>query len=130
LDSFGEVLDGSVMSDVFNVAVADLIPPFQLILADCYSDGTVWFRVEDGGGRTTCVCIDGREGSRTRYRLFDGSRHPGHPGVRLLELGGVEEGVLVPLISEWVSSPEFAILPAVGRELFLATFNRYGEPPP
>ena len=69
-----------------------------------YNDGTVWFGFEDDESRYAEVCIDGRTGSPTRYRLFDLRRHPKKPDAMLLELGAPEEGIVIPLISRWLNS--------------------------
>jgi hypothetical protein len=76
----------------------------RVILADAYRDGTVWFAFKEAEGHYATVCIDGRQGSPTRYRLFDLGRHPRKPDAVLLELGAPEEGVIIPLISRWLDS--------------------------
>jgi hypothetical protein len=86
--------------------VLTLCAPLRVVLADAYGDGTVWFCVEDSAGRRATVCIDGREGSPTRHRLFDRARHPRRPEAVPLELGGPEEGLVVPLVSRWLDSAE------------------------
>jgi hypothetical protein len=88
----------------------------QVVLADAYGDGTVWFAFEDAEGRWAHVCIDGRQGSPTRYRLFDLARHPKKPGAMLLELGAPEEGIVIPLVSRWLDS-------APTRDLHLTEFG-------
>jgi hypothetical protein len=85
---------------------SSLVGPLRVVLADGYGDGTVWFTVEDSGGGRATLCIDGREGSATRHRLFDRARHPGRPGAVLLDLGCPEEGLVVPLVSRWLDSAE------------------------
>ena len=70
------------------------------------SDGIVWFEIDDAEGRTAVVCIDGRESSPTRYRLFERARHPAKPDAALLDLGSWEEGFVVPLLSCWLDSAE------------------------
>jgi hypothetical protein len=99
-------------------------------LADAYGDGTVWFSLKDSEGHYAIVCIDGRQGSPTRYRLFDQARHPRQPGAVLLELGAPEEGVVVPLISRWLDSAEPHKLgySEFGWELMRDTLLRLGEP--
>src|SRR6516164_9128544 len=71
---------------------------------DCCADGTIWFELDDAAGQYAVVCIDSREWSSTRHRLFEGARHPGRPGAVLLELGSLEEGVVVPVLSTWLDS--------------------------
>jgi hypothetical protein len=73
---------------------------------DACRDGILWFEIDDGEGNRAVVCIDSREGSRTRYRLFEGARHPGKPGAVLIELGSEEEGMVVPTLSTWLDSKE------------------------
>jgi hypothetical protein len=99
-------------------------------LADAYGDGTVWFGLKDSEGRHAIVCIDGRQGSPTRHRLFDQAQHPGKPGAILLELGAPEEGIVVPLVSRWLDSaaPRELGLTEFGWELIRDTLSRLGEP--
>jgi hypothetical protein len=99
-------------------------------LADAYGDGTVWFALEDSKGHYAVVCIDGREGSPTQYRMFDRARHPRKPGAVLLELGSSEEGIIIPLVSKWLDSapPRELGLTEYGRELIRDTLLRFGEP--
>src|SRR5262245_48487916 len=59
----------------------------------------------DSQRHKTQVCLDGRQTSPTRYRLFEQARHPNQPGALLVELGSAEEGVLVPLLSRYCDSP-------------------------
>jgi hypothetical protein len=73
---------------------------------DACADGTLWFEIDDEQGNCAVVCIDSREQSRTRFRLFEGARHPGRPGAVLIELGSAEEGVVVPALSMWFDSDE------------------------
>ena len=72
--------------------------------ADYYSEGTMGIAITDRQGRKTFVCIDGRQNSPTRNRLFEQARHPSQAGAVLVELGSSEEGVLVPLLSRWCDS--------------------------
>lgn len=100
----------------------------RVSLVDAYGDGTVWARLEDGGGRKAVACIDGRAGSPTRYRLFQGARHPKNPEAVLIDLGAVEEGIVVPLISRWLDSEEAREqLTSYGRELIQETLLRLGD---
>jgi hypothetical protein len=101
----------------------------RVVLADAYSDGTVWFAFEDGEGRRATVCIDGRQGSPTRYRLFDLARHPKKVTAVLLELGSAEEGIVIPLVSRWLDSapPRALGLHDIGWELLRDTLIRIGS---
>lgn len=100
----------------------------RVALVDMYRDGTVWVRLEDGSRRRSVACIDGRAGSLTRYRLFQGARHPTDRAATLIELGAVEEGVVIPLISRWLDS-EVARkdLTTYGRERIQETLIRLGD---
>jgi hypothetical protein len=100
-------------------------------LMDAYGDGTIWARIEDGQGRCTTVCIDGRQGSPTRHRLFEQARHPRKQGALFIELGAPEEGVIVPLLSRWLDSgrPRELGLTEFGKEFIQAALLRLGEPP-
>jgi hypothetical protein len=73
-------------------------------IADFYADGTLWFALRDSEGRRAQVCIDGRELSPTRFRLFDQARHPRKPEAVLIDLGALEESIIIPLISRWLDS--------------------------
>src|SRR5262249_55759287 len=88
------------------VPVRQLGPSAKVVLVDGYGDGTIWWVMEDSEGRRATVCLDGRTGSPTRFRLIDGTRHPRHPGGRVLDLGCPEEGVAVPLLSHWLDSQQ------------------------
>lgn len=102
----------------------------RVILADRYGDGTVWFSFENSEGDYATVCIDGRNGSPTKHRLFDQARHPSRPAAVLLELGGEEEGIVVPLVSRWLDSaePNKLGLLEYGWELIREALVRLGEP--
>src|SRR5258707_14969107 len=78
----------------------------QVELVDSYTDGTVWAAITDCEGRRTSICIDGRENSPTRHRLFEKARHPRKDGAVLVELGAREEGIVIPLLSPWLDSVE------------------------
>lgn len=101
----------------------------RVVSADAYGDGTVWFAFEDADGHYATVCIDGRRGSPTRYRLFDMARHPKEATAVLLELGCAEEGIVIPLISRWLDSapPRVLGLHDVGWELLRDTLTRIGS---
>lgn len=102
----------------------------RVAFADAYGDGTVTFTFEDSEGRRATVCIDGRKGSLTRNRLFDQAKHPNSPEAVLLELGAVEEGLIVPLISKWLDSgePRKQEFTEFGQELIRNAVLRLGEP--
>jgi hypothetical protein len=111
--------------------VACLGNDVRVTLMDAYGDGTVWAALEDGQGRYTQVCIDGRRGSPTRHRLFEQARHPRQQSAVLVELGAPEEGVIVPLLSRWLDSGEARQLglTEAGKEIIQAGLLRLGEPP-
>jgi hypothetical protein len=111
--------------------VAFLGNDIRVALMDAYGDGAVWAALEDGQGRYTQVCIDGRRGSPTRYRLFEQARHPRHQSAVLIELGALEEGVIVPLLSRWLDSgePRKLGLTEAGKEILQAGLMHFGEPP-
>src|SRR5262245_49408335 len=97
---------------------------------DAYGDGTIWAALQDGQGRCTLVCIDGRHGSPTRHRLFEQARHPRQEGAVLIDLGAPEEGVVVPLLSCWLDSggARDLGLTEFGKEFIQAALLRLGEP--
>jgi hypothetical protein len=99
-------------------------------LADLYGDGTVWFALKDSEGHFAQVCIDGREGSPTRYRMFDQARHPRKPAAVLMELGSPEEGIIIPLVSKWLdSAPPRELGPTeYGWELIRDALLGFGQP--
>ncbi len=86
--------------------ISSLEGKLRVAFVDAYRDGTVHAWLEDEHGRGTEVCIDGRKNSPTRYRLFEQARHPSKPGAVLIDLGAVEEGIVIPLMSRWVDSDE------------------------
>lgn len=100
----------------------------RVSLADRYGDGTVWFCFKNSEGDLTAVCIDGRDESPTKHRLFDQARHPSHSDATLLELGGEEEGIVVSLVSRWLDSAVPHNLTEYGRELIRDSLVRLGEP--
>ena len=84
--------------------------------------------MEDAEGRRATVCLDGRTGSPTRFRLIEGTRHPCHPGGRVLELGCPEEGIAVPLLSHWLDSQQpTGVVAEYGVELARDALLRLGE---
>lgn len=89
-----------------------------------------WVNVQDAKGKQTQVCLDLREGSQTRGRLFEKARHPSKSGAILLELGSDEEGIVIPLISHWLDSdqPKKGGLRDEFTELAKKAFARLGEP--
>src|SRR5438876_8210435 len=96
---------------------------------DIYGDLTMHACISDENGQRTEVCIDGRVGSPTRYRLFQQARHPRKPGAALVELGAEEEGIIVPLLSRYLDSggPKDLGLTEYGWELARETLLRLGE---
>lgn len=87
-------------------SVANLSGQIELDAIDAHPDGVVWARLVDAGGGEAIVSLDGREGSPTRFRLFDRARHPVDSDAVLLELGGPEEGIVVPVLSQWCDSAD------------------------
>ena len=100
------------------------------IRVDVYGVGTVWFALEDSQECRAHVCIDGRKTSLTRNRLFDGARHSNDSAALLLDLGEHEEGLVVPIISQWLDSgtPRALGLNEYGWELIRDAVVRIGEP--
>jgi hypothetical protein len=76
----------------------------EIALVDAYGDGTVWAKLVDRRSRVAYACIDGRLGSETRFRLFDGDRYPAKPGTVLIDLGAEEEGLFISLVSRWIDT--------------------------
>ena len=111
-------------------SIAALAEPIRVVLADAYGDGVVWFALKGACGCAARVCIDGRKLSRSRNRLFDGAKHPNDPAAILMELGGDEEAVVVPLISRWLDSASSRTvgLNEYGWELIRDALLRLGEP--
>ncbi len=97
---------------------------------DFYGDHTMYACISDEAGQRTEICIDGRMNSPTRYRLFQQARHPNVPGAALVELGAPEEGIVIPLLSEYLDSggPKALGLTEYGWELAKETLLRFGEP--
>ena len=93
------------------VSVAALDDSAKVVLVDSYGDGTIWSSIEDEAGRRATISCDGREDRSTRFRLFDGGRHPSNSQLRLLELGALEEGIAVTLLSRWLEEqrPQTAV---------------------
>src|SRR5215471_11822320 len=87
-------------------SILDLDDTARVVWMDSYGTSVFWARFEDTKGKSAIVCIDLRKDSPTRNRLFEKGRHPKKPGAILLELGGQEEGVAIPLISRWLDSEE------------------------
>src|SRR5262249_32256015 len=111
------------------VPVSELGPSARIVLVDRYGDGTIWWVMEDAEGRRANVFLDGRTGTQTRSRLLDGTRHPGHPGGRVLALGCPEEGTAVPPLSRWLDSQQSTdVLTEYGVELVREALLRLGEP--
>jgi hypothetical protein len=96
---------------------------------DFYGDLTMHACLVDDAGQVTEVCIDGRKNSPTRYRLFQQGRHPRKPGAALVELGGEEEGIVIPLLSRNLdlNGPKATGLTEYGWELAKETLLRLGE---
>lgn len=110
--------------------VSSLSGSIRIVLVDAYGDGTVWFAFEDSNGRRARACIDGRARSHTRNRLFDGVSHPNDSNATLLELGGSEESIVVPLVSQWLDSgpPQTLGLTEYGWEQIRDALVRLGDP--
>ncbi|HYV37953.1 MAG TPA: hypothetical protein VE988_19870 [Gemmataceae bacterium] len=84
------------------VTVSELGLSPRVILADRFGDGTIWWLMEDEQQNRALVCLDGRRGSPTQFRLLDGTRRSTEPGGKVLELGSSEEGIAVSLLSQWL----------------------------
>ena len=97
---------------------------------DFYGDRTMHACIADDAGQRTQVCIDGRATSPTRYRLFQQARHPNQPSAALVELGALEEGIVIPLLSKYLDSggPKALNLTEYGWDLARETLSRFGEP--
>jgi hypothetical protein len=110
--------------------VTDLGNRLRVEFVDFYGDHTMHALIRDDAGYQTEVCIDGRVTSPTRYRLFQQARHPHHRDAVLIELGAVEEGIVIPLLSNYLDSggPKALNLTENGWELAKETLLRYGEP--
>src|SRR6185295_13920976 len=92
------------------VPIIDLGETVRVVLFDAsgdWDDGLViWWALEDGDGRRAYVGLDARNSSPKRYRLFQGARNPKSPDCVWIELGSVEEGIIVPILSRHLDSPE------------------------
>lgn len=109
------------------VSVVSLGPGLHVQLVGLYGDGTLWASLADSAGRVTHVCIDGRAHSPTCGRLFEKARHPREDSAVLLELGGSEEGIVVPLLSRWLEKgPKALGLTEWGWELAREALLRLG----
>src|SRR5262245_4247509 len=112
------------------VAVSELGPSPKVVLVDRYGDGTVWWVMEDSNQRRAVVCIDGRKGSPTQFRLIEGVRHPKKPGGKVLDLGSVEEGIAVPLLSHWLDLQRpNDVVSEYCLEIITNALIRLGDPP-
>jgi hypothetical protein len=110
--------------------LASLDINLRVRLVDAYGDGTVWASIEDGQGRTTRICIDGRKSSVTRNRLFERAKHPSDPDCVIVELVAPEEGLVVALISEWLDSNDgLEGLTERGRVIVREALLRLGDVP-
>src|SRR5437899_3127577 len=112
------------------VSILDLDRSARVVWVDSYSTNVFWVDFEDATGKRALVCIDLRKDSPTRNRLFEKAMHPNKPGAVLVELGGEEEGVAIPLISRWLDSdePRKMGIREEGIELVKTAFLRLGEP--
>lgn len=110
------------------VSVLALDKSARVALVDSYSN-VHWAMFKDAQGQIAHVCIDRRDGSPTRNRLFDKARHPGKPGATLLELGSEEEGIAISLLSRWFDSdePRKMGIRDIGLEMIRDGFLRLGE---
>lgn len=109
-------------------SISSLGGDLRISYVDAYSHGVIHAMLEDESGRKISVCIDGREGSPTRYRLFEGARHPRLPEAVLIELGAVEEGIVIPLLSRWLDTDEARKeFTSYGYEMIQAILIRLGD---
>src|SRR5262245_9718206 len=109
--------------------VAALSNRLRVEWVDFYGDLTMHASISDECGQRTDVCIDGWKNSPTRYPLFQQARHPNQPGAVLVELGAVEEGIVIPLLSKYLDSggPKALGLSEYGWELAKETLLHFGE---
>ena len=110
------------------VSVLALDESARVALVDSYSN-VHWAMFKDAQGQIAHVCIDRRDGSATKNRLFDKARHPDKPGATLLELGSEEEGIAISLLSRWFDSdePRKMGIGDLGLEIVRDAFLRLGE---
>jgi hypothetical protein len=97
---------------------------------EVYGDHTLHARISDEAGQQTSICIDGRNNSPTRNRLFQQGRHPNKPEAVLVELGSPEEGIVIPLLSRYFDShgPKASGLTEYGWEFAREILLHHGEP--
>ena len=96
---------------------------------DFYGDRVMHAAISDKSGNRTEICIDRRNESPTRFRLFQQARHPDQPGAVLVELGAVAEGIVIPLLSYFLDrGPRASGLTEYGWEMARESLLRYGEP--
>lgn len=95
---------------ISTVPVTALGDSIRVKLFDTYGNWdkgcVLWWYLEDARGQHAYVGLDDRKASPTRSRLYQGVRHPAKDGCQWIELGSVEECVIVPLLSRWLDSPE------------------------
>jgi hypothetical protein len=110
-------------------SVLELDHTIQCTWVDNYSQNVFWATFQDSTGRGTHVCLDLRNDSATQSRLFEKARYPTMPEAVLLELGGEEEGIVIPLISRWLDSeePHRVGFRAEGLDILIKGFLRVGE---
>ena len=87
------------------VPISALVGNLHVRVVDVYFS-TWWACIEDDEGRRANVCIDGRDGSATRYRLFDQARRLSEDTAKLVELGSPEEDLVIGLLSRWYDSED------------------------
>jgi hypothetical protein len=111
------------------VRALDLGRDIHVAWVDSYLDKSFWFELDDAHFQTAVACIDRRANSPTRYRLFEGARLPGRPGAILIELGTLEEGIIVSSISRYLDSDAARKwLRPEGIEMMQEALLRLGEP--
>lgn len=90
--------------------VARLGKSIRVTLFDAYGNWTdgfvLWWSLEDEHGEHAVVGLDDRKASPTRCRLFEGARHPAKGSCVWIELGSVDEGMIVPVLSQYLDSPD------------------------
>jgi hypothetical protein len=113
------------------VPVTALGKGLRVELVDFYGNNIMWACIADEGGQSASICIDARNNSSTRNRLFQQARHPNKPGAKLIELGSVEEGIVIPLLSHYIDlhGPKAEGPGEYFRELAREVLLHYGEPP-
>jgi hypothetical protein len=119
-------------------SVGSFRPPIRVRLVDAFGSGgsgwvngfVWWASIEDCQGDWIHVCLDGRKASLTCHRLFEGAKHPSKPEAKLIELGSVEEGIIISLLSHWLDSSDVKHLRQEALEQMRFDLIYYGDETP